>query len=62
MYTFEFMQLACEISWDEATFMSQFQFGLHGDVKDLLLTMFDPTTLSQVIAQAMCCDIQLSKH
>jgi hypothetical protein len=26
------------------------------------LTMFDPTTLSQVIAQAMCCDIQLSKH
>jgi hypothetical protein len=36
--------------------MNQFQFGLRGDVKDLLLTMFDPTTLSQAIAQAVCCD------
>jgi hypothetical protein len=36
---------------DKATFLSQFQFGLHNDMKDLLLTMLDPTTLNQVIAQ-----------
>ncbi len=28
-------------------------FGLCGNVKDLLMTMFDPTTLSQVITQIM---------
>jgi hypothetical protein len=38
---------------DEATFLSQFQFGLHNDMKDLLLTMLDPTTLNQVIAQVI---------
>jgi hypothetical protein len=36
--------------------MSQFQFGFRGDVKDLLLTVHDPTTLSQVIVQIVCCD------
>ncbi len=49
MYASEYKQLTCDISWDGATFMSQFQFGFHGNVKDLLLTMHDPTTLSQVI-------------
>jgi hypothetical protein len=29
------------------------------DVKDLLLTMLNPTTLSQAIAQAMHCDNRL---
>ncbi len=41
---------------DEATFLSQFQFGLHNDMKDLLLTMLDPTTLNQVIAQVIWCN------
>jgi hypothetical protein len=39
--------------------MSQFQFGLRGDVKDLMLTMLNPTTLSQAIAQVVCCDNRL---
>jgi hypothetical protein len=38
--------------------MSQFQFKLRGNVKDHMLTMHDPTTLSQTIAQAMHCDNQ----
>ncbi len=38
--------------------MSQFQFGFHGDVEDLLLTMYDPMTLSQVIVQVVHCDIR----
>jgi len=38
---------------DGATFLSQFQFGLHNDMKDLLLTMLDPTTLNQVIVQVI---------
>jgi len=33
VYVFEFKQLACDISWDKVMFMSQFQFGFHGDVK-----------------------------
>ncbi len=42
----EFKQLTCDISWDEATFMSQFWFGHCGNVKDFMLTMLDPITLS----------------
>jgi len=38
--------------------MSQFQFGLYGDMKDLLLTMPDPMTLSQAITQVMHYDNQ----
>jgi hypothetical protein len=62
MYAFEFRQLACDVSWDEVMFMSQFSFILFGDVKDVLLTMLDPTTLNQIIAQAMCCDNRLFEH
>jgi len=46
VYAFEFRQLACDISWNEATFMSRFQFGLHSEMKDLFLTMLNPTTLN----------------
>jgi len=56
MYIYEFRQLACDISWDEVAFMNQFQFGLRGDMEDLLLTMFDPMTLNQAIALVMRCD------
>jgi len=56
MYASKFKQLACDISWDETTLISQLQFGLHSDVKDLLLTMLNPTTLSQAITQAIRCD------
>jgi hypothetical protein len=60
VYAFKFRQLAREISWDEATFMSQFQFGLCGNVKDLMLTTPNPTTLNQAIMQVMRYDNQLS--
>jgi hypothetical protein len=46
VYAFEFKQLTCDISWDEVELMNQFQFGLYGDMKDLLLTMLNPITLS----------------
>jgi hypothetical protein len=59
MYTYEFRQLECGISWDEVVLMNQFQFGLRGDVEDLLLTMHDPTTLNQAIAQVMHCNNRL---
>jgi len=53
MYASDFKQLACDISWDEVTFISQFQFGLRNNVKDLLFTMSNPSTLSQAIAQVV---------
>jgi hypothetical protein len=62
MYAYEFWQLTCDISWDEVAFMSQFQFGFHGDMKDLLLTMLDPTTLSQIITQVVHYDNRLFEH
>jgi hypothetical protein len=55
----EFRQLACNISWGEATFISQFQFGLRGDVKDLILTLLDFSTLSHAITQVVQCDNRL---
>ncbi len=62
MYALKFKQLACDISWDEAALISQFQFGLHSDVKDMLLTILDLTTLNQAIAQAIQCDNRLFEH
>jgi len=52
-------QLTRDILWDEVVLMNQFQFRFCGDMKDLLLTMHNPMTLSQAIAQTMCCDNQL---
>jgi hypothetical protein len=49
VYASKFKQLAYDISWGEATFISQFQFGLWNDVKDLLFTLLDLSTLSQAI-------------
>jgi hypothetical protein len=34
-------------------------FGLYNDVEDLLLTMSNPTTLSQIIPQVVGCDNNL---
>ncbi len=56
MYAIKFRKITCDLSWDKATLMNQFQFGFCGNVKDLLLTMHDPTTLSQVIVQVVRCD------
>jgi len=59
VYASKCRQLAYDISWDEVALVNQFQFGLCGDVKDLLLTMLDPTTLNQTITQVVRCDNQL---
>jgi hypothetical protein len=58
-YASQFRQLACDVHWGEAALISQFQFGLRGEVKDLLLTLPDPTTLSEAITQAVRCDNRL---
>jgi hypothetical protein len=46
MYALDFKQLACDISWNEVALMNQFQYGLRSDVKDLLLTMSNSSTLN----------------
>jgi hypothetical protein len=62
MYASKFKQLTFNNSWEDVVFMNQFQFGLHGDMKDLLLNMHDPTILNQAITQAMRCDNQFLEH
>ncbi len=62
VYVSKFRWLTHDISWDEVVFMNQFQFRLHGDVKDLLLTMPEPMTLSQAIVQIVRYDNQLFEH
>jgi hypothetical protein len=32
IYALKFIQLVCDISWGETTFINQFQFGLGNDV------------------------------
>jgi len=59
VYASDFRQLACDINWDEEALMSQFHWGLKDDVKDLLLTLPDPQTLSEAISQAVRCDNRL---
>jgi hypothetical protein len=46
MYRSKFNQLASNISWVKTTFMNQFQFGLCNDMKNLLLSTPNPTTLN----------------
>jgi hypothetical protein len=46
IYALEFIQLAYNISWDEITFINEFQFGSGNDAKDLLFTLLNPSTLS----------------
>jgi len=42
--------------------MSRFQFGLYSDMKDLFLTMPNPTTLNQIITQLVHCVNRLFEH
>ncbi len=58
-YAAEFQLLTCDVLWDEAAMIDQFCSGLSSDVKDLLLTMPDATTLPLVMAQAVRCDNRL---
>ena len=59
VYAAEFRQLACDVDWDDKALISAFRWGLRDDVKDLLLNLPDPTTLSEAITQAVRCDNRL---
>lgn len=59
VYAAEFRQLACDVDWDDNALISTFRWGLRDDVKDLLLNLPDPTTLSEAITQAVRCDNRL---
>ena len=56
VYASEFRQVACDISWDDQALCDHFHRGLRNDVKTLLLKFPEPTSLSQVIFQAVQCD------
>ena len=58
-YASEFWQLACNINWDELALISQFYSSLQDGIKDLLLTLPDPSTLNEAINQAIKCDNHL---
>ena len=58
-YAAEFRLLACDLNWGEPALISQFQYGLRENIKDLLLTMSDPSTLTEAIHQAVKCDNRL---
>ncbi len=58
-YAAEFRQLACDVDWDNNALISAFRWGLRDDVKDLLLNLPDPMTLSEAITQAVRCDNRL---
>src|SRR5689334_12619347 len=51
-YSSAFRQIACDLSWNDEALIAQFRTGLREDVKDLMLTLPDPLTLSDAIAQA----------
>ena len=53
VYAAKFRQLACDVDWDDNAFISAFRWGLRDDVKDLLLNLPDPTSLSEAITQAV---------
>lgn len=60
IYASEFRQLSCDVDWgSEMALIRQFQWGLREDVKDLLLTLNDATSLSEAITQAVKCDNRL---
>ena len=59
-YVADFRLLPSDISWDEQALMEQSRYGLHNDVKDLLLTFQeDPKSLTEAISRAVRCDNRL---
>ncbi|CAG8752109.1 3513_t:CDS:2, partial [Dentiscutata heterogama] len=48
-----------DLDWGETALIDQFRTGLREDVKDLLLTMPDPTSLNDAIAKAVRYDNRL---
>jgi len=58
-YAAEFQRTAVDLPWDEYAKIDQFRYGLRGDVKDLLLTFPEPTSLTEAVSQATRCDNRL---
>jgi hypothetical protein len=48
VYASKFRQLTYDVNWGEAALIDQFRCGLHDDVQDLLLTLADPSSFSEV--------------
>jgi hypothetical protein len=59
VYTVDFRQLVCNVDLDDNALISAFYWGLRDDVKDLLLNLPDPLTLTEAITQAVWCKNQL---
>jgi len=53
VYASKFRQFACDVNWGEAALIDQFHYGLRDDVQDLLLTLADPSSFSEVTTQAI---------
>jgi hypothetical protein len=62
IYIADFRQLVCHIDCDNNAFISAFRWGLQDDVKDLLLNLPNPLTLTEAITQVVRCDNRLFKH
>lgn len=52
IYASNFILLACNINLDKFALMSQFHCEFQNDVNDLILSMFNPKTLNEVINQS----------
>ncbi len=59
VYASKSRQLAYDVKWGEAALIDQFRYGLRDDVQDLLLTLVDLFSFSEVITQAIRCDNHL---
>lgn len=55
-YAASFRRLASDLDWGDAALVDQFRRGLRDDVKDLLLTLAVPKSLSEAIHSAVLCD------
>jgi hypothetical protein len=53
VYVANFRQLTCDDDWNENALIIAFWWGLLDDVKDLVLNLHDPLTLTKAITQAV---------
>jgi hypothetical protein len=56
IYAIDFYQLAYDVDWNDNAFINAFWWRLQEDIKDLLLNLLDPLTLTEAIIQAVRCD------
>ncbi|CAG8623952.1 17148_t:CDS:2, partial [Racocetra persica] len=55
-YALEFRQITSDLDWGEAALINKFRASLRDDIKDLLLSIEDPTDLNDTITKAVRCD------